>query len=219
MPLKSVTAAFLLTFAAFALRLPGAAQAQDDSASDGKPGDASISGRITYVDGTPAAKRIVEWRPEGDVNAGSTTLTDSDGLYAIEGLSDGAYLVGFFDPGRAPADKNPGITAVAESPSPELEAIGAPVGKRVVIAVGKSVTGVDFVITYIGPEVVVGPESGGAEIAGGLPASGSDGSKAPDPALQLTSEGLALAVAGAVALVVGVLLLGWAFSKRRRASA
>ncbi|MDE3097439.1 MAG: hypothetical protein KGK07_15750, partial [Chloroflexota bacterium] len=132
---------------------------------------ASISGRVTYTDGSPAVRRVVEWRPLGNPNGGSTVLTNSEGMYTITGLAYGVYFVGFFHPSRVPVDRNPGIERIPEAVSPALDQIGAPVGKRVVVAAGASATGVDFVITNIGNETVEGPATTGADL--GLPSTGS----------------------------------------------
>lgn len=199
-------------FVVAAIFVSGGAHGQDVDSGEGPSshgGGATISGRVTYTDGSPAARRIVEWRPAGDENGGSTTITDENGFYTIFGLQDGVYLVGFFDPKRLPEDRNPELTAVVDHPSPELRAAGVPVGRRVVIRDGKSVYGVDFVITYIGPEVVVGPETTGQEVAG-LPASGSSGSASP-----AWVPPVALAAAGLAGILLGLLALHWSARSRQ----
>jgi len=158
----------------------GVADAQD------KPvlgGSATISGTVTFTDGKPVVNRPVEWRPNGDPNGGSTVQTDASGAYTIQGLKDGEYFVGYFQPDRLPADRNQDVEVAPDATSAELSAIGRPLIRRVQIKQGQSVKGIDFVITNIGDERVEGPESGNANaIQPGLPntgsaAAGSDGGR------------------------------------------
>jgi hypothetical protein len=142
----------------------------------GLGGTATISGTVTFTDGRPAARRPVEWRPLGDPGGGSTAQTAADGGYVITDLRDGEYLVGFFHPDRVPLERNPEVeTAPDLVPSEELQEIGEPVVRRVQISNQRPVSGIDFVITDIGDEIVVGPESGGLA---DLPAAGSDATAA-----------------------------------------
>jgi len=163
--------AVALTVAAMAHRPEGAALAAQD---------ASISGRIIYTDGRPVTRYPVDYRPAADSRSVNTVRTDSDGRFVISGLGDGVYFVGFFQPDRLPADRNPRVEALPDV-SPELAQIGAPKGQRVVIANGQSVDGVDFVLIDVGAElpstegVAVGPGDLGLPEAGGSPSTASGG--------------------------------------------
>jgi len=189
-----------LAVAAIAHRPEGAALAAQG---------ASISGRIIYTDGRPITRYPVDYRPASDSRAVNMVRTDSDGRFVISELGDGVYFVGFFQPDRLPADRNPRVETLPDV-SPELAQIGAPKGQRVVIVNGQSVGGVDFVLTDVGAElpstegVAVGPGDVGLPEAGGpsRTAPGGISSVAIVPFLAL----------GIIALALG----SWSLIRRRR---
>jgi hypothetical protein len=153
-----------------------AAQAQTADRADVAAGTGSLSGRITFTDGKPAARKVVQYQPLGAKNAGNTAVTDLDGNYAFKSLADGLYLVGFFHPDRVPPQdlKNRGVIPDPNASAETIAAIGAaPVVKQVEIKGGQAVTGIDFSITDIGPETVEGPEVSNAQLEpGALPPTG-----------------------------------------------
>lgn len=185
-----------------------AVTAQDGSDRPGLGGEASISGTITFTDGKPVVARPVEWRPAGDPNGGSTVQTDAEGRYTITGLKDGEYFVGYFHPDRLPAERNRDVVSAPDAASDELEEIGRPLVRRVMITDGKSISGIDFVITNIGDESVEGPESGNSGDPSNFPATGNDsgvvagqsGSRDWLMPLLLVSVGL---------LALGVCIMSW----------
>jgi hypothetical protein len=167
-------------------------------------GNASISGALTFPDGSHAARKIVEWRPAGDPNGGSTVLTDEKGGYVIEGLKAGLYYVGFFDPTRLPstAEKNQGVEQLAEeSETQQPDDLFVPVGRKITLKDGESVAGVDFVITDIGDENVIGPDTS-AEDVGALPATGGTAAEVEETNSSGTHTGLLIAAATALAAAV-----------------
>jgi len=150
--------------------LPVVARAQSSG------GSGAISGRVTFVGGKPAPRKVVQYQPLGDKNGGNTTVTDLEGNYSFKGLGDGVYLVGFFHPDRVPADE-PSNQGLISDPNADAETVArlgaAPLVKRVEIKGGAEITGVDFTITDIGPETVEGPEVTGADLEPvTLPATG-----------------------------------------------
>ncbi len=164
-------AALSLAFA-FASGLGASVATAQDKPGFG--GTAAITGTITYTDGSPVVNRPVEWRPNGNPNGGSTVQTDKNGTYAIQGLTDGEYFIGYFPPDRLPADKNRNLEVAPDAQSAELAVIGLPVIQRVTIKQAQSVKGIDFTITNIGQERIAGPESGGDNVAPPrLPATGA----------------------------------------------
>ncbi len=193
----------------FTAKPVGVAQAQP-----GLGGSGSINGRITFTDGSPAVNRVVEWRPNGNPDGGSTVQTGANGGYTIKGLRDGEYFVGYFQPSRLPAGKNPGVEVSPDPASEELTAIGKPLVRRVHISQGAAVAGIDFVITNIGNEQVEGPSSRGGAPPSELPDTGASAAPAPrgDSPASLLWTVSAAAVLGAL-LVAGI---GWARVSRRR---
>ncbi|MBF6600509.1 MAG: hypothetical protein IVW36_08370 [Dehalococcoidia bacterium] len=165
---------------ALAVTVTFASQARVGIAQEkpGLGGSAGISGTVTFTDGRPAAGRPVEWRPRGDPNGGSTLQTDNIGSYAIQGLKDGEYFVGYFLPSRVPRDKNPNVEKAPDVNSPAFDDLGVPLIRRVLIVNGTSVKGVDFVITDTGNESFAGPDSGGAAQPS-LPATGAGAEARP----------------------------------------
>jgi hypothetical protein len=179
----------------------------------GLGGTATVSGTVTFTDGSPAVNRAVEWRPSGNPNGGSTVQTDGAGGYLIKGLNDGEYFVGYFQPSRLPADKNPNVVDAPDAPTTVPG--GQPKVRRVTIKEGQSVSGIDFVITNIGNEQGAGPDTGGAAItsAPALPATGIHVDAMPNSAHRYW---LAWASIGASLLGVALLVLEM---QRRRSSA
>jgi len=171
-----IAAGFLLTVGHSATL-----DAQDDT-EPGLGGDGAISGTITFPDGSPAAQKVVEWRPLGNIDGGSTAVTDKDGRYVIEGLRPGTYQVGFFEESRLPADKNSELVRNDDG-APQLAGREKRFGKLITLAEGEQVRGVDFVITNIGNEQVEGPETDGSTVglpsAGGMLGSREGGSAGP----------------------------------------
>lgn len=161
----------------------GGIHAQD---KPGFGGTAAISGIVTFTDGSPVVNRVVEWRPSGDSNGGSTVQTDKSGAYLIQGLKDGEYFVGYFQPNRLPPEKNPNVEAAPDANAPEFDNIGKPLVQRVQIKQGQSVKGIDFVITNIGDERVPGTGTGGSsdgvssDVRATLPVTGASGDSGDD---------------------------------------
>ncbi|TAK55716.1 MAG: hypothetical protein EPO22_14260 [Dehalococcoidia bacterium] len=162
---------------------------------------ASISGRVTFTDGSPAWRKPVDFVNIKDLEHGDVARTDPDGRYAITGLADGVYLVGKFDADRVPADKNPQLEDHPAQASVDVATIQR--GRRVVIANRESVKDVDFVITDIGPEMVEGPDVGPGRVA--LPGTGvgADG------------DGGNAATLAAAVILLGVAILGATVLTRR----
>ena len=181
-----------------------------------KPGlGGSITGTVTFTGGSPVVNRVVEWRPNGDPNGGSTVQTNTSGAYTIQGLKDGEYFVGYFPPDRLPADKNRNVEVAPDSQSPGLSTVGPPLIRRVTIKGGGFVSGIDFVITNIGDERFAGPDSGdGTAPEPRLPATGA-------PAAAGGSSGergwLPWAIGGAALLgVLSIAAAAWPVATRRR---
>lgn len=199
---------------------PTTTRAQDDSETPGLGGSASISGTVTFTDGSASVNRPVEWRPSGDSNGGSTAQTNSDGAFVIEGLKDGEYFVGYFDPARVPADQNPDVVPapdVAGDATDEMVEIGIPAVRVVTIVDGATVSGIDFVITNIGDESVEGPDTGDDGGTGGLPVTGTSGSAIPAHDSS-PSWLMPLLLVSAALVGFGALFVAWPRLKRGRTS-
>lgn len=173
----------------------------------GLGGSGSISGTLRFPDGSPAARKILEWRPAGNIDGGSTAVTDADGNYQITGLRPGLYYVGFFEPSRLPSDQNSGIEEIHEG-APRIPGRAIPVGKKLLLQNGEALAGVDFVITNIGDESIEGPETNGVSV-GALPGTGADTSMATtsEDGEQLLSRSSIISI-GLVVMLAGVGLLG-----------
>jgi hypothetical protein len=128
----------------------------------------TISGRVTYVDGSPVARYLLPWSSAGEPIASRSVLTDEKGAYVISGLKPGTYLVGLFTEQRVPADRNSGVEPIAD----RIGDRGPVFGRKVVLQDNETVAGIDFVITDIGPERGAGPDTGGDDLAR-LPGAGS----------------------------------------------
>lgn len=72
-------------------------------------------------------------------------VTNSEGEYRIDGLQDGTYFVGFFDPDWIPPAQRAGLEPLPDA-APELASVATPLTRRVVVANGVSVSGIDFVV-------------------------------------------------------------------------
>lgn len=167
---------------------------------------ATISGRVTYTDGRGVDRYPIEYRSATDRNSRLRARTDTEGNYTIEGLADGIYFIGFFDPARVPVDRNPQVEDLPDV-APALARSGAPKTRRVTITDGQSVAGVDFVLTDTGVDGDQGYEietGRGEDMA--LPAAGASGGDAASEVI--------LPALGALGIVA--LLGGWFAMKRSR---
>jgi 5-hydroxyisourate hydrolase-like protein (transthyretin family) len=113
--------------------------------------EASVSGRILQVDGTPAVGAAVNLlRPhssEGQRLLASlgTALTDSDGRFRVAGLAPGDYYVSAFEP-------DPTVTTgirSAHSPTYYPGSADAAGARRIRVATATDIVGIDFVIQRV----------------------------------------------------------------------
>lgn len=117
-------------------------------------------------------------------------------------MKDGEYFVGYFQPSRVPADRNPNVRPAPDvAPGAFADAGGAPVVQRVTIVRGAPQSGIDFTITNIGNEQVEGPESGAAA----LPPTGSLTAGRPEWLQRALVGSVILLVAGLCSLTLPAL--------------
>jgi hypothetical protein len=176
-------------------------------------GSSTITGRVIYTDGRPVSRYPIPYRPLID-SAGRAVdspiqdqvRTDGNGRYVISGLANGVYFVGFFHPDRLPPDLNSDIESLPDSPG--FADIGVPQGKRVIVANDQPVSGIDFVMTDVGPETVEGVETGAGDL--GLPQSGQ-------AANSRSTNWQALILAGFAVFGVSLFAVAaWVVAHRRR---
>ncbi|HXK33540.1 MAG TPA: carboxypeptidase-like regulatory domain-containing protein, partial [Dehalococcoidia bacterium] len=132
------------------------------AATDPTPGG-SITGAVRFTDGRPSPRRTVQIESADGTYRNSAT-TDADGVYVFKGLADGRYYVGGFHPSRIPPEAvaSGEIVANPNTTQESVQALGAtPLVRIVDIVDGATITGIDFTITDIGPEIVEGPEVDG----------------------------------------------------------
>jgi hypothetical protein len=204
--------AFVLSTAAAFLALAMAsatAWSQESVPDDNRT--ASIRGSVTYTDGRPVGQYPVEYRSAEKLEQRNNVRTDKDGNYIIAGLSPGEYLIGFFHPSRLPSDRNPAIESAPEL-APGLDARDAPVSRRVTVAAGDAVVGIDFVLIDTGAERVAAETIDTGGDTGGLPNAGT--SSVPS-ANEHTSLRLAVAIALAAAGALAAVYLALWASRRR----
>lgn len=144
----------------------------------------SITGTVRFTDGRPSPRRTVQIESADGTYRNSAT-TDAEGVYVFKGLADGRYYVGGFHPSRIPPEAvtSGEIVANPNTTQESVQALGAaPLVRVVDIVDGAAITGIDFTITDIGPEVVEGPEVDGRQIDGARPILPATGTSSPTDA-------------------------------------